>query len=278
MKFETERTRAFRAGTLDKESERTIRCVEEFGSQNIHVKGHPANMAFSYTIGVFDTCGQPEIIAVGLRSETAQWLLNEAADRLRRGVDLTMERQKGLFGGDVECEFRPVDPRWVRHVMNWACWYNGDADFPVLQAVYPDKRNRFPEDEGFDSYFRQPLLQPGKLMSHLEDDFWASNDQSSSLFDWKFSDDPHANAFVSKTVNDGIEAVTYVSHDADDGAWQFLGESMDAGGGPVLVCLHHPIDKDPTLKQLADLPVGWYAERAEVGAAWVRSKREEEVM
>jgi len=37
--------------------------------------------------------------------------------------------------------------------MGWATWYNGNADFPVLQAVYPDLENRFPEDEGFTEYF-----------------------------------------------------------------------------------------------------------------------------
>ena len=45
---------------------------------------------------------------------------------------------------------------------------------------------------------------------------------------------------------------------------------MSEGGGPVLVCMHHPIDADPTLKELADLPIGWCAERDEPGKPWVR--------
>ena len=31
--------------------------------------------------------------------------------------------------------------------MDWAIWYYDGADFPVLQAVYPDLKNRFPEDK-----------------------------------------------------------------------------------------------------------------------------------
>jgi hypothetical protein len=31
---------------------------------------------------------------------------------------------------------------------------------------------------------------------------------------------------------------------------------MDDGGGSVLTRLHHPIDEDPSLKQLAALPIG----------------------
>lgn len=66
--------------------------------------------------------------------------------------------------------------------------------------------------------------------------------------------------------------MTSVSHDEDDGAWQSLGDSMADGGRPVISCLHHPIDNDPSLAELADLPLGWYAERAKVGEPWVRRK------
>ncbi|HTJ29428.1 MAG TPA: hypothetical protein VL346_02960, partial [Acidobacteriaceae bacterium] len=83
---------------------------------------------------------------------------------------------------------------------------------------------------------------------------------------------PHTNTYLSQTVYDGKEAVTYVSHDADDGAWQFLGDKMDDGGGPVLVCLHHPIDSDSSLKELADLPIGWCAHRTALGEPWIRSE------
>ena len=38
------------------------------------------------------------------------------------------------------------------------------VEFPVLQAVYPDRENRFPEESGFDPAFAQPLMQPGSPM------------------------------------------------------------------------------------------------------------------
>ena len=93
----------------------------------------------------------------------------------------------------------------------------------------------------------------------MEKDFWASTDPDSSLYDWKFPDPPHTIAFLSEAVHCGAEAVTFVFHDADDGSWQFLGDSMASSGEPVLSCLHHPIDDDPNLKELADLPRGWCA-------------------
>jgi len=270
--FETLRTRKFREGALSGEDERTISHIEEFGCSVVSVARTNYGLGWSYTIGIFDTAGKPEIITVGLLPETAHYALNEAAKLLQAGIDVTQRRHRDLIG-EVDCEFRPVDRKWVKHLMNWAVWYYDGADFPVLQAVYPDLQNKFPQDEGFDTAFKQPLMQPTARMTTVEDDFWASADPESSLFDWKFADSPHTGAYLSETVHNGTEQVTFVSHDAEDGAWQFLGDSMSDGGGPVLSCFHHPIDRDPTLAELADLPLGWYAERDKVGEPWIRRER-----
>lgn len=245
--------------------------IEEFGCSVVSVKKTEYGHGWSYTIGVFDTVGKPELITVGLLPETAHFALNEAANLLRAGVDLTRGRHLDLVG-EVDCEFRPVDPKWVKQLMGWAVWYYDGADFPVLQAVYPDLDNRFPEDERFNRAFEQPLMQPTVPMTTVENDFWASTDPESSLFNWKFPDPPHTRVFLSETVHMGTEPVTYVSHDAEDGAWQFLGDSMSGGGGPVISCFHHPIDRDPSLAELADLPLGWFAERDKVGEPWVRKQ------
>jgi uncharacterized protein DUF4262 len=274
-KFETERTRRFRAGELSDRDERTISHVEVFGCEVVQVKKTSTGPGWSYTIGIFDTCGKPDLITVGLPEKTALFLLNEGADRLRNGVNLAEGRHREMVG-EVECEFRPVDPKWVKHLMGWATWfYDGDA-FPVLQAVYPDRENLFPEENGFDAAFRQPLLQPNAAMTEVEKEFWASADPSSSLFNWKFPDPPHTGVFLSGAVQTGAEPVTYVSHDKEDGAWQFLGDSMVGEGKPVVSCFHHPIDKDPTLNELADLPLGWWAERAKPGDPWIRREHEPE--
>jgi Domain of unknown function (DUF4262) len=143
-KFETERTRRFRAEGVSEADEGTIRNVEQFGCSIVQVKASNAGPGWSYTVGVYDTSGKPEVITVGLREKTALVLLNEAAKRLRADTDLTRGRHREMVG-EVECEFRPVDPKWVKHLMGWALWYYDHAEFPVLQAVYPDRENRSPK-------------------------------------------------------------------------------------------------------------------------------------
>ena len=269
--FETARTRQFRAAQLNAHDERTIGQIEQYGCSVLSVgRDCRDDFSWTYTIGVFDTCGKPDLITVGLPFKTAHPCLNEAVKRQRAGIDLIVARQSELIG-NVDCEFRPVDPKWVKHLMNWANWYYGRTDYPALQAVYPDLENRFPEDEGFNQRFVQPLMQPGAGMTSVENEFWDSVDGTGRFSNWKFSDPPHTGAYISKTVETGSERVIYVSHDADDGAWQFLGDTMSESGA-VLVCLHHPIDEDRSLVELADLPLGWCAERAAPGELWRRYK------
>jgi len=89
-----------------------------------------------------------------------------------KGAQLSQGRHRGFLRADVECEFRPVDPKWAERLMLGATWFYDGAEFPALQAVYPDLENRFPEEENFDVNFAQPLLQPGKPFGRIEEDFW----------------------------------------------------------------------------------------------------------
>lgn len=121
-KFQTARTRKFRAGALSEEDERTINHIEEFGCSVVSVARSKYGLGWSYTIGVYDTSDKPEIMTVGLLPETAHFALNKAAKLLRAGIDLTKGRYHDLIG-EVDCEFRPIDPKWVKHLMGWAVWY-----------------------------------------------------------------------------------------------------------------------------------------------------------
>ena len=170
--FATERTRRWRQSNLRDFNREEIDTIEEFGYQVLCVAGESKSPSFAYTFGLFDTCGLPEIIEVGLPHRTAFALLNEAADRLRNGVKLSQGRHTGLFLADVECEFRAVDPKWIKRLMLGATWFYEGAEFPALQAVYPDLENRFPEDANFDLNFAQPLLQPETSFGQIEEDFW----------------------------------------------------------------------------------------------------------
>ena len=92
---------------------------------------------------------------------------------------------------------------------------------------------------------------------------------------WPFADPGDTAVFTSKFVIEDEETITYVSHDADDGAWQFHSETGSADLDDArLVALKRICALDPTVLLLADLPLGWRAWRASKDAEWVREKAE----
>lgn len=271
--YQTERLRHWRTVGHDASFQSTLLNIEEFGWETLLIKGEPESR-FAYTAGAYDTLGVPELIVVGLTLETADQALDLAIEQLREGVDLRHGKHREIVG-EVPIETRPVTREWYEHLMRRTHWYYGGETVPALQIVYPDLQGRFQWEEGFEEYFRQPLLDSNNRENPRAKDFWNHHEESSVLFNWKFPDPPHTRVFLSQSVHDKREEVTFVSRDADDGAWQFLGNSMADGGGPVISCFHHPIEDDPTLAELHDLPLGWYAVRDSVGESWQRLEHEQ---
>jgi hypothetical protein len=92
--------------------------------------------------------------------------------------------------------------------------------------------------------------------------------------DWPFNDPPNVAVFTSKRILDGDEWIYYVTHDQDDGAWQFHPKSGPTPENEArVVSLRTVLDMDPTIGMLADLPLGWCAWREGRNSDWRRSKK-----
>jgi hypothetical protein len=93
---------------------------------------------------------------------------------------------------------------------------------------------------------------------------------------WKFADPPNVAVFTTRKVVSGEDWIALVTHDADDGAWQFLStqsEPLTETDGRV-VGLSEIVQLDASVTELADLPLGWYAWRTSKCSPWQRAARE----
>ena len=88
--------------------------------------------------------------------------------------------------------------------------------------------------------------------------------------DWPFTDPKNLAVITIARIVDGQQPILYVSHDADDGGWQFLDGGTVSEEDARVVSLQEMIKRDSTLRELADLPLGWKAEREAVGKPWRR--------
>jgi hypothetical protein len=87
--------------------------------------------------------------------------------------------------------------------------------------------------------------------------------------DWPFEDPPNVAVFTTSAVLAG-KPILLVTHDEEDGAWQFLCGTTTKTKHARLVGLDCMLRHDPSLRELADLPLGWRAERKKASSKWVR--------
>jgi hypothetical protein len=87
---------------------------------------------------------------------------------------------------------------------------------------------------------------------------------------WPFLNAPNELTVTAAEVTRGERPVLFASHYPDDGGWALLHGGQFSMDAAQLVTLKSLVDADPSLKALADLPLGWSARRTEVGGEWSR--------
>ncbi|GAB5900992.1 hypothetical protein OKHIL_68010 [Mycolicibacterium mageritense] len=89
--------------------------------------------------------------------------------------------------------------------------------------------------------------------------------------DWPFATPVNIAAFTTRQVlEDGLPVLT-VFHD-HQGEWQFVCETPDPIREIELACMGCVVGADPSLRALADLPVGWLAFRPSPEHEWYREE------
>ncbi len=91
--------------------------------------------------------------------------------------------------------------------------------------------------------------------------------------DWPFLDPPNVAVFTSKRIIYEDAWVYYVTHDEGDGAWQFHPHDPTPENEAAVVSLKEMVSLDDSLRQLANLPVGWHAWRQSPNAKWERAPK-----
>jgi hypothetical protein len=92
------------------------------------------------------------------------------------------------------------------------------------------------------------------------------------MSEWKFTDPPSVAAIVDRRVMNGEAFIAVVSHDSDDGAWQFLSNLPMTEADAAVVSLQWVTQVDPSVMDLADLPLGWRAWRNQKTAKWQKTR------
>jgi hypothetical protein len=153
-----------RTDDLSPAERQLLDAVETAGVHVVHVPrgGSPGGTATdcSYSVGLWESFQQPEVVVFGLPAEVAGELIELIADEADEGHHfLDGTRHEGLLQ-EYPVRFVEVPKSHYAGSLAAACWaYEGDG-FPAVQLVWPDKQGRWPWDpaarEGFAA--SQPVL------------------------------------------------------------------------------------------------------------------------
>lgn len=90
----------------------------------------------------------------------------------------------------------------------------------------------------------------------------------------KFNEADNNAVFTTKFVIEDRKDITKVYHEADDGAWQFFSDdSFDDYTKVVMVVgLGEMVRHDNTILDIADIPLGYVAQRKFKGDKWIVEK------
>jgi hypothetical protein len=128
---------------------------------------------FSYSTGLYLRFRQPEMIVLGLDSDTGARILNEIGEQMKRGRTFELGTDyHDIFANDVPCQFKPVHRTQYREYVCFSTWFYETTDFPVWQCLWPDRNGIYPWLQGCNQEVAQlqPLLsvpsnsQPGAAM------------------------------------------------------------------------------------------------------------------
>lgn len=90
--------------------------------------------------------------------------------------------------------------------------------------------------------------------------------------EFPFADAPNTATIVCCHIIECKAPILYVSHDEDDGMWQFLCGKTHEMNDAKMVSLKYAYELDHSLGELAGMPCGCIAERLSQEAKWVTKK------
>ena len=91
--------------------------------------------------------------------------------------------------------------------------------------------------------------------------------------EFPFYDAPNTATIICCHIVDDENPILYVSHDEDDGMWQFLCGATHTIDEAQLVSLKYVFDLDNSVGVLNDMPCGYYATRETRKDNWIIRKR-----
>lgn len=146
---------------MDKTELRVLTDIEKYGCHIIHVIGENGFPPMSYSIGIYQSYQQPEVVIIGLKNEISHSMINHYNSLLKQGITFKDEEFADGFIENHKVQFSTVSKKFYKEYFSWSTWYNKGTNFPAFQIIYPTTFGDWPWDfkDDPESYNWQPILR-----------------------------------------------------------------------------------------------------------------------
>ena len=148
---------------MDDGDEKALSDIEEHGCHILHIAEDEEGPGFSYSIGIQQKSGQPELLITGLKRELAGNIINEYNSRIQAGESFQPNEMYSGFLGEFDVQFRPVLKEHYKEYFGWGLWLYKNDDFIVYQLIWPSTSGIWPWDNDAPSeytYYIPTLCEP----------------------------------------------------------------------------------------------------------------------
>jgi Domain of unknown function (DUF4262) len=236
----------------------TVEAVGRFGWSALWVAG---SFDFAYTVGVYHTFGQPELVMFGLQGEDMPSWLNAAVELGRdKGWPEPDQPFDGVLDG-FDTQVRDVHPSWYRALFGTALSFYRGVGVPFRQLIWPDRHGHWPWDDEATPSSRARQAFSWLPVSQNPEGAWRLVGELGPTF--PFPAGPDAWVLTSRSVLAGTRPVARVAH--DQGSYDVLDERGHEADDLCLAFLGDLVRQHPQLRECVDLIDGQVA-TASVGA------------
>ena len=160
---------------LDASDRKLLSSIERVGWHVVMVPEEGNTPGWAFSVGLFQSFSHPEVVVFGLPLELSGQVINSIGEEIRAGKTFEAGSEHREILDEVRCTFRHVNARWYRAFLGASGWYYRGPDFPALQCIWPDRKQNYPWEPGFDLtwLWAQPLLfeaepEPARVVDLLD--------------------------------------------------------------------------------------------------------------
>ena len=144
----------------DAGEQRVLDDIAKHGWHCVHILAEGDQGPYSFTVGLFQTYRQPELLIYGLKPEVAHKIFWNAVEALPRGKSLDLNKPTAELLEGYSCCFVEVPASNYYEYVGFARWYYCGNGFPLYQIVWPSRDGFFPWHPKASQEFKQcqPVL------------------------------------------------------------------------------------------------------------------------